>query len=447
MSGFLLSLFGIEQQSEVFLNIIFSKNVGIIIMQKSRIYIVTMALATVQVSKPMDLSRLNPRILAASVIGGVAPAAIMPTPSAGFAEAPVQQVVPQTPEPVHEGTQAMQIGLADMPDFVRDGELCRYLPLRDIVSLRQTCRALRNAWDHERLLRISESHGGISANDKSDKKPISAVLKGGLRVSPDTLAHCRNKLEMYVDFTSKGLPENFSEEIQKLPRLQQLCLHGWQSSERLEEMLARLYFLPNLEELDVSSILLLSKSLVSVPEALQRSGNLRKLNLSGNRILAKNLANLCLWLPKLQDLDLGDNHLTTFPRTIKNLVNLRKLNLQLNEISPGALAYLCTWLTQLHDLDLGGNRLTALPEAIRNLVNLKKLNLPFNRITTEAVEHLCTWLPNLEELDLKGNRLAVLPEAISRLRNLRRLDLQENRLGRAAQETIKSWLPHTDILF
>ncbi len=415
-------------------------------MYNSRICIVTMALAMVHTSKPMDLSRLNPRTVTASImrsLGSAGSAALsygqsfLPARFGQHALVPAQQVASQILEPVHEGAPAAQISLADMPEFVMDGEICRHLPLRDIVNLRKTCRALRNAWDHERPLKVSESCLRQIAHDKGYKKPMSVMFQEAFRILPGTLANFRNKLEIDLK-----MPGKLPEDIRKLTRTRRLSLVLWEHhNDLLEEALAHASFFPELEELDISL-----NSLTTLPKAIRHLASLKRLDVSGNYLSRLEDIVYISYLTNLCELNLSTNRLTNLPEAIKNLENLRKFNCSHNSISTGAVANLCMWLPNLQDLDLSSNRLDSLPEAVKNLRNLKKLGLSLTGMSAEAIAQVCTWLPSLEELHVSLNNLTTLPEAISSLKHLRRLNLYGNRLTQEAIVNICLWLPEIEEL-
>ncbi|KAM9254672.1 leucine-rich alpha-2-glycoprotein [Cariama cristata] len=135
-------------------------------------------------------------------------------------------------------------------------------------------------------------------------------------------------------------------------------------------------------------------------------------------------------LPRLQELHLSSNRLSTLPETIlRPVLTLRVLDLTDNLLAdlPAAIF---AGTHHLQHLVLQGNRLRALrPTWFRHLPRLRWLNLAANALA-EVPPAIFRPLHSLRSLDLSRNRLASLaPDTLAGLRALERLDLEGNRLA------------------
>ncbi len=126
----------------------------------------------------------------------------------------------------------------------------------------------------------------------------------------------------------------------------------------------------------VTSLTLVNAELTEFPEEIFLCKNIRKLNLSKNKI-------------------------KSIPTKIKELAKLKVLNLSNNEISQIQVG--CCKLSKLKTLILNNNKITSIP---------KQIDL----------------LQNLEILGLSGNRITKLPNDLQKLIKLKQLDISRNEL-------------------
>ena len=153
-------------------------------------------------------------------------------------------------------------------------------------------------------------------------------------------------------------------------------------------------------------------------------------------------------LPRLQELHLNNNQLTSVPAELGGLASLKELALEYNRLTSvprelGRLASLeVLWilgnelmtvpgdLGELHNLQvlrLGANMLTSVPPEFGSLVNLLVLDIGSNRLS--SVPRELGRLDNLEVLWLHLNDLTSIPNDLGNLRNLEWLALEHNRLS------------------
>ncbi len=262
--------------------------------------------------------------------------------------------------------QAEQASLDTIPQNAIE-EVCRYLPLKDIASLKKVCRSLyQNAWDHERVLCFDErdiismipKNFGVLGNVQFKAIPSDA-LAAGIGVANKKLNNCRNHISL--DLSSLGLTE--------------------------------------------------------LPPEIQSFKNLRMLRLSYNNLKQEAIAKLGDWLPNLEELLLDFDNLTGLPAKICALTQLRILNIRSNKLSPAAVAKLCA-LINLQVLSLQANELRELPAEIINLINLRVLDLTGNLLSPIVIASLCN-IPKLEALSLANNDLIELVAEIGDLKHIK----------------------------
>lgn len=128
----------------------------------------------------------------------------------------------------------------------------------------------------------------------------------------------------------------------------------------------------------------------------------------------------------LRKLDLSQNKLRHVPARIGELLHLERLDLNLNPLE--SLPTEIGLLSSLRRLHLDHCKLPQLPGTISGLSQLRVLRMDHNPISQlpasiSACDHL-------EEISLKSGHLLDLPEAFASLRQLHYLDLGHNRLER-----------------
>lgn len=155
------------------------------------------------------------------------------------------------------------------------------------------------------------------------------------------------------------------------------------------------------------------------PELTKVVGNLRTLDLSGNRI--KTLPENIGAFKMLKTLTMTKNQLEGLPHDMGKLVKLENLNLGFNLLAtiPSTLSQ----LKNLKEVHLSHNRLKSFPPALLGLKQLNLVDLSSNSITA-----LPQGIHKLEatELVMNQNQISVIHEDISLCPRLRTLRLEEN---------------------
>ena len=198
---------------------------------------------------------------------------------------------------------------------------------------------------------------------------------------------------------------------------------------------------PNLKKLEFSG-----NDLMELPKAISELEKLEWLNLSGNCL--KNLPVQLFELSNLKNLDLSANRLTELPAGIAGLNHLTTLRLNANflEYLPPELSRLKRlrqlWVSQnrltrlpaglgklsdLHELSFAENKVKTLPGSFANLIHLERFDASGNRIK-ELPRSLPGAWGGLNVLNLAANRLKLVPDSLGNCRMLSRLDLSGNLL-------------------
>ncbi len=173
----------------------------------------------------------------------------------------------------------------------------------------------------------------------------------------------------------------------------------------------------------VDALFIHRKSIDSIPAAIGNLTELTRLNLNSNSI--KTLPVEIWGLPKLVDLDIGGNELTTIPSDIGNFTELTALVLAGNLLTtlPDEI-----WsLTKLTKLYLGSNFLGSIPSGISSLTLLTELFI--NKCGLSTLPDELWTLTNLRELNLSKNQLTSVSDNIEKLVNLTNLDFRSNSLS------------------
>ncbi|KAI5298604.1 hypothetical protein KEM55_003199, partial [Ascosphaera atra] len=160
---------------------------------------------------------------------------------------------------------------------------------------------------------------------------------------------------------------------------------------------------------------------------------LRSLNLANKSLVGTNkLDQLC---PRLEELDLSQNHLSQLTGVPQSV---RSLRLRWN-----CLSELTAWghLTNLQYLDVSNNELESL-DAFSGLVHLRGLKANNNRITRLGG---ITKLDGLLSLSLKGNDLVEVDFARTAWKRLTSLDLGQNQLQKISNTDTLSSLEELDL--
>lgn len=158
------------------------------------------------------------------------------------------------------------------------------------------------------------------------------------------------------------------------------------------------------------------------PDLAKVVGNLRTLDLSGNRIkaLPENIGAFKV----LKTLTLAKNQLEAIPQDIGQLVKLENLNLAFNLLT--AIPSSVSQLRNLKEVNLSQNRLKTFPSCLLGLKQLNMVDLSGNSITCipQGIERL-----EATELVLNQNQISSLPEHLAQCPRLRTLRLEENCLA------------------
>jgi Leucine-rich repeat (LRR) protein len=185
--------------------------------------------------------------------------------------------------------------------------------------------------------------------------------------------------------------------------------------------------------------------LKTLPEAPGDLTDLRKLDLSGNRL--QEIPDFLYGLTVLEELDLGNNRISRLEPALGKLTRLVVLDLSENRLT--GLPEEIGALTQLRECHLYSNKLQDLPKSLCRLQSLALLDAARNLLN--SLPPFDSRLTNLEYLDLSWNKLQNLPTGLAALTRLRRLDVGYNRLQSLGSELFslinleELYLEHNDL--
>lgn len=375
--------------------------------------------------------------------------------------------------------------------------LLSYLRLRDICSLRQTCKQLAHSWDYSRELKFNGDDLDEYFHDPSQTLPLiqekflhyhnppnpvslelkfvpqtiiclSSLVKFTLAssiIQPDQielLEKTKTLQKLYllprslipISIKTSDI-EQLPEAFTKLTQLKKLVIeHEFSSPERLV-LLGALTKLRSLFLLGTAHHSL-SNLLEALPKEISKLQSLSTLVLRGNQMINRGLMPLTT-LTQLKKLDLSDNLLEEIPEALQQLQQLRVLILRDNSLKDACLPFLKN-MPLLKALDLAQNQISfSESNGLPLLPNLKKLNLSANplgslnplmilpKLIILKLQNLsCQKLPDglgnltqLEGLSLKINKLSAQGFApLGKLTNLLKLDLSDNEID-ALPEAIR----------
>ncbi|CAL5391030.1 unnamed protein product [Camellia sinensis] len=240
----------------------------------------------------------------------------------------------------------------------------------------------------------------LSYNEDSSFSGLLKLEKLGLRSPLQNLTNLKVLLLNYVSISSEVL-----DTLANLTSLTTLVL---ENCGLRGEFPISIFYLPNLQVLDVSSNRYLTGHL---PE-FHPSSPLQQLMLSETSFSGKlpdSIGNLNF----LNHLDFSGCYFSGFlPASLGNLTQLNYVSLSSNHLS-GEIPSHITNLTHLIWLDLSINQLRSpTPRSFSELKNLEILDLSFNNLGGLELE-IFLMLKNLTYLYLSGNKLTVLTKKTS----------------------------------
>ena len=195
----------------------------------------------------------------------------------------------------------------------------------------------------------------------------------------------------------------------------------------LEQVPTVIYRFTNAEEINLGN-----NYMTSVPAQLTTLPKLQRLNLMSNRLqddsvfFARNKS--------IKSINMQKNSLTQMPLSVRQNRRLESLWLGNNDlIHLQANAF--RRLRRLTDLNLYGANLTHLPKSIGQLKRLNVLDLYYNQLADLPKQ--LSRLKSLDQLALAYNDLSTLPASMSKLHRLRTLFIHHNKLDRLPRQFSK----------
>ncbi|NGX34298.1 MAG: Internalin-A [Candidatus Anoxychlamydiales bacterium] len=205
----------------------------------------------------------------------------------------------------------------------------------------------------------------------------------------------------------------------------------------------------NKDKINLDSLSLSNENLYYLPKPLFELPNLRKLNLSSNKLrYIPKIRNLTL----LRELNLDSNKLESFPREVCGLEKLRYLKLSNNSLNLGNNRPAAISEEEIRELEsfrletliLSNNNLTDIPEEIYHLKRLWSLNLYNNKLS--SISENIRNLKNLCHLNLSNNEFASISKEIGSIKGLEGLYFSSNKLTSISEDIRKlKWLKELDL--
>lgn len=209
--------------------------------------------------------------------------------------------------------------------------------------------------------------------------------------------HYINKIPLRkIELRTKTFESKYFEELLPIVTLKSLRVDKDKAD---SNMISQIVHLKNLEQLTLSSKLLLDKDFAM----LAKLSNLKKLKLSGCDQLTDNVIDQLVKFPKLEALEIEHCDLMTenLGSKIAKIPTLKSLNLPCNQ-NVRSLSALSK--TNIEDLDVSGLEFDSLQfDALCSMKNLKNLHMP--NIELESGDYVkLNKLRSLDELDLSSEK-------------------------------------------
>eukprot|EP00058_Branchiostoma_floridae_P003848 XP_002589336.1 hypothetical protein BRAFLDRAFT_77788 [Branchiostoma floridae] len=240
--------------------------------------------------------------------------------------------------------------------------------------------------------------------------------------------------------------------------LKKLKLKDWSLDSIMRLSTQMIQHLSLLEEIDLSHNVISDEAVPSLAEGLGSCQKLKKVNLSHNKLSGR--GDFLPPLPSLEEIDLSYNAISdeAVPGLAEGLgscQNLKKVNLSHNKLSDRG--DFLPPLPNLEEIDLSHNIISdeavpGLAGSLGSCQNLKKVDLSHNKLSDRG--HFLPPLPNLEEIDLSYNAIGDeaepgLAEGLGSCQKLKKVNLSHNKLSDVGELTAAfidlPFLTHVDI--
>lgn len=199
--------------------------------------------------------------------------------------------------------------------------------------------------------------------------------------------------------------------IRKLKNLKKIDI----SNSKLTQFPIELLALPNLEEVYLSN-----NRIEALPSEIEKLNKLKTLYLNNNKI--RSIADELFEIANLQSLNVNNNLLETIPNFGDKSKKIFSLNISHNSISklPASIGN----LSNLKILDVSHNQLSILPNSLYKLKKMISLNIGGNKIY--SISPNIKNLLNLQQITARNNELTNIPEEFSELKMLKFIELENN---------------------